>query len=57
MRTECRRGLFDLEKELPKLDEEIEKLKVKLSTLTTEYVQMMEIQKEIDELKNNITFC
>ena len=42
--------LFDLEKELPKLDEEIEKLKEKLSTLTTEYVQMMEIQKEIDEL-------
>ena len=42
--------VFDLELELPKLDEEIEKLKEKLSILTTEYVQMMEIQKEIDEL-------
>lgn len=46
--------LFDLEKELPKLDEKMDALKSELSTLTCEYTMIMEIQSKIEALEQEI---
>ena len=46
--------LFDLEKELPILDEKMKALKDELQNYTTEYTLMMDVQKKIDELEEEI---
>lgn len=46
--------LYDLEHELPKLDEKMECLRKELASYTTEYTLMMDVQKKIDELDAEI---
>lgn len=46
--------LYDLEHELPKLDEKMEGLRKELASYTTEYTLMMDVQKKIDELDAEI---
>lgn len=46
--------LYDLEQELPKLDEKMEGLRKELASYTTEYTLMMDVQKKIDELDAEI---
>lgn len=46
--------LYDLEQELPKLDEKMEGLRKELASYTTEYTLMMDVQKKIDELDTEI---
>lgn len=52
MSSKEKNELFELEDYLPKLEKQIENLQNELSSLTTEYVKMMEIQAEIDKLNS-----
>lgn len=50
MTSKEKNELYDLEHELPKLDEKMEGLRKELASYTTEYTLMMDVQKKIDEL-------
>ena len=52
MSSKEKNELYSLEQELPKIEKEIEALKEELSHLTTEYVQMMDINKKIEDKSN-----
>lgn len=54
MTSKEKNELYDLEHELPKLDEKIEGLRKELASYTTEYTLMMDVQKKIDELDAEI---
>lgn len=54
MTSKEKNELYDLEHELPKLDEKMEGLRKELSSYTTEYTLMMDVQKKIDELDAEI---
>lgn len=54
MTSKEKNELYDLEQELPKLDEKMEGLRKKLASYTTEYTLMMDVQKKIDELDTEI---
>ena len=54
MTSKEKNELFDLEHELPKLDEKMEGLRKELASYTTEYTLMMDVQKKIDELDAEI---
>lgn len=54
MTSKEKNGLYDLEQELPKLDEKMEGLRKELASYTTEYTLMMDVQKKIDELDTEI---
>lgn len=54
MTSKEKNELYDLEHELPKLDEKMEGLRKELASYTTEYTLMMDVQKKIDELDAEI---
>lgn len=54
MTSKEKNELYDLEQELPKLDEKMEGLRKELASYTTEYTLMMDVQKKIDELDTEI---
>lgn len=54
MTSKEKNELYDLEQELPKLDEKMEGLRKELASYTTEYTLMMDVQKKIDELDAEI---
>lgn len=54
MTSKEKNELYDLEHELPKLDEKMESLRHELASYTTEYTLMMDVQKKIDELDAEI---
>lgn len=54
MTSKEKNELYDLEQELPKLDEKMEGLRKELVSYTTEYTLMMDVQKKIDELDAEI---
>ena len=54
MTSKEKNELYDLEQELPKLDEKMEGLRKELASYTTEYTLMMDVQKKIDELDEEI---
>lgn len=54
MTSKEKNELYDLEHELPKLDEKMEGLRKELASYTTEYTLMMDVQKKIDELDTEI---
>lgn len=54
MTSKEKNELYDLEQELPKLDEKMEGLRKELASYTTEYTLMMDVQKKIDELEAEI---
>lgn len=54
MTSKEKNELYDLEHELPKLDEKMEGLRKELASYTTEYTLMMDVQKKIDELEAEI---
>lgn len=54
MTSKEKNELYDLEQELPKLDEKMESLRKELASYTTEYTLMMDVQKKIDELDAEI---
>lgn len=54
MTSKEKNELYDLEHELPKLDEKMEGLRKELASCTTEYTLMMDVQKKIDELDAEI---
>ncbi len=54
MTSKEKNELYDLEQELPKLDEKMESLRKELASYTTEYTLMMDVQKKIDELDEEI---
>ena len=54
MTSKEKNELYDLEHELPKLDEKMEGLRNELASYTTEYTLMMDVQKKIDELDAEI---
>lgn len=54
MTSKEKNELYDLEHELPKLDEKMESLRKELASYTTEYTLMMDVQKKIDELDAEI---
>lgn len=54
MTSKEKNELYDLEQELPKLDEKMEGLRKELTSYTTEYTLMMDVQKKIDELDTEI---
>ena len=54
MTSKEKNELYDLEHELPKLDEKMEGLRKQLASYTTEYTLMMDVQKKIDELDAEI---
>ena len=54
MTSKEKNELYDLEHELPKLDEKMEGLRKELASYTTEYTLMMDVQKKIDELDAKI---
>lgn len=54
MTSKEKNELYDLEQELPKLDEKMEGLRNELASYTTEYTLMMDVQKKIDELDTEI---
>lgn len=54
MTSKEKKELYDLEHELPKLDEKMEGLRKELASYTTEYTLMMDVQKKIDELDAEI---
>lgn len=54
MTSKEKNDLYDLEHELPKLDEKMEGLRKELASYTTEYTLMMDVQKKIDELDAEI---
>lgn len=54
MTSKEKNELYDLEHELPKLDEKMEGLRKELASYTTEYTLMMNVQKKIDELDAEI---
>ncbi len=54
MTSKEKNELYDLEYELPKLDEKMEGLRKELASYTTEYTLMMDVQKKIDELDAEI---
>lgn len=54
MTSKEKNELYDLEHELPKLDEKMEVLRKELASYTTEYTLMMDVQKKIDELDAEI---
>lgn len=54
MTSKGKNELYDLEHELPKLDEKMEGLRKELASYTTEYTLMMDVQKKIDELDAEI---
>lgn len=54
MTSKEKNELYDLEQELPKLDEKMESLRKELASYTTEYTLMMDVQKKIDELDTEI---
>lgn len=54
MTSKEKNELYDLEHELPKLDEKMEGLRKELASYTTEYTLMMGVQKKIDELDAEI---
>ena len=51
MSSKEKNELYNLEQELPLIEEKIKNQKAELAKLTTEYVQMMEINKAIEELE------
>lgn len=51
MTSKEKNELYCLENELPNIEQSIEKLKQELNSLTTEYVQMMEINNKIASLE------
>lgn len=54
MTSKEKNELYDLEQELPKLDEKMEGLRKELASYTTEYTLMVDVQKKIDELDTEI---
>lgn len=54
MTSKEKNELYDLEHELPKLDEKMEGLRKELASYTTEYTLMMDVQKKINELDAEI---
>lgn len=54
MTSKEKNELYDLEQEIPKLDEKMEGLRKELASYTTEYTLMMDVQKKIDELDAEI---
>lgn len=54
MTSKEKNELYDLEHEIPKLDEKMEGLRKELASYTTEYTLMMDVQKKIDELDAEI---
>lgn len=54
MTSKEKNELYDLDHELPKLDEKMEGLRKELASYTTEYTLMMDVQKKIDELDTEI---
>ena len=54
MTSKEKNELYDLEHELPKLDQKMQDLKAELASYTTEYTLMMDVQKKIDELDEEI---
>lgn len=54
MTSKEKNELYDLEHELPMLDEKMEGLRKELASYTTEYTLMMDVQKKIDELDAEI---
>lgn len=54
MTSKEKNELYDLEHELPKIDEKMEGLRKELASYTTEYTLMMDVQKKIDELDAEI---
>lgn len=54
MTSKEKNELYDLEQELPKLDEKMDGLRKELASYTTEYTLMMDVQKKIDELDTEI---
>lgn len=54
MTSKEKNELYDLEHELPKLDEKMEGLRKELASYTTEYTLMMDVQKKIDEFDAEI---
>lgn len=54
MTSKEKNELYDLEHELPKLDEKMEGLRKELASYTTEYTLMIDVQKKIDELDAEI---
>lgn len=54
MTSKEKNELYDLEQELPKLYEKMEGLRKELTSYTTEYTLMMDVQKKIDELDTEI---
>lgn len=54
MTSKEKNELYDLEHELPKLDEKMEGLRKELASYTTEYTLMMDVQKKIDVLDAEI---
>lgn len=54
MTSKEKNELYDLEQEIPKLDEKMESLRKELASYTTEYTLMMDVQKKIDELDAEI---
>lgn len=54
MTSKEKNELYDLEHDLPKLDEKMEGLRKELASYTTEYTLMMDVQKKIDELDAEI---
>lgn len=54
MTSKEKNELYDLEQELPKLDEKMEGLRKELASYTTEYTLMMDVQNKIDELDTEI---
>lgn len=54
MTSKEKNELYDLEQELPKLDEKMESLRKEFASYTTEYTLMMDVQKKIDELDTEI---
>lgn len=54
MTSKEKNEVYDLEQELPKLDEKMEGLRKELASYTTEYTLMMDVQKKIDELEAEI---
>ena len=54
MTSKEKNELYDLELEIPKLDEKMEGLRKELASYTTEYTLMMDVQKKIDELDAEI---
>ncbi|MBS1476907.1 MAG: ABC-F family ATP-binding cassette domain-containing protein, partial [Acholeplasmatales bacterium] len=54
MTSKEKNELYYLEHELPKLDQKMQDLKAELASYTTEYTLMMDVQKKIDELDEEI---